>query len=98
MDVRMTIGTEEKHLVEAAYDPARRTFRLLVDGHEIYRHGGAANGAKRAPAELRAGDREVHTLIVEPPGVVSVPRLDPACYRIWLDGHPVADVATIRLA
>lgn len=93
MNVRMVIGTHERHMVEAAYDPVERLFRVLVDGQEVYRHGGSGNGAEAVPTELRTGDRELHTLIVEPPGVTRLPRVDLKCYRLWLDGKPVAIVA-----
>ena len=93
MNVRLVIGTLEKHVVEAAYDPATRTFRVVIDGQEAYRHGGSADGAAVQPAELQAGGQEVHTLIVEPPRLNRLPRGDLRCFRLWLDGTLVATVA-----
>ena len=88
----MVIGTDEKHAIEVAYDAATRLFRVLIDGQEAYRHGEPISGTLDQPIELRTAGIEVHTLIVEPPGLGRLPRDDTDSYRVWLDGQPVLDV------
>lgn len=89
---RMTIGTHEKHEIEVSYGRALRLLRVRVDGRTLYRRCGLLAWGPPRATEFKTPGREVHTFIVEPPGVPANQATDPNSYWVWLDGRPVLRV------
>ena len=89
---RSRFGSVETHDVEIRYSPALRLLRIRVDGRTLYRHCGLLPLRLPRARDFKTPGREVHTFLVEPPGVARNRHTDPDSYWVWLDGQPILRV------